>query len=102
MSCFNEVWKFLHSCHGSQILPFVVRQELWFALMLFTLFRADLRVLVDPRVMASDASLSGGAICRSVGLTARGFEAARQPREAAFVWVGCDPHAERVFSPRLA
>ena len=28
--------------------------------------------------MASDASLSGGAICRSIGLTARGLEAAKQ------------------------
>ena len=64
------LWNFLYSCHGSQILPIVVRQELWSALMLLPLFRADLRVPVDPRVMASDACLSGGAICRSVGLTA--------------------------------
>ena len=58
-------------------MPIVVRQELWSALMLLPLFRADLRVSVDPCVMASDASLSGGAIRRSVGLTARGLQAAR-------------------------
>ena len=38
---------------------------------LLPLFRADLRVPVDPVVMASDASLTGGAIFRSMGLTAR-------------------------------
>ena len=75
MSCFNEVWKFLHSCHGCQVLPSAV-QELWSALMLLPLRRADLRVPLGPMVMASDASLTGGAICRSVGrLTARGLGA---------------------------
>ena len=68
LSCFNEVWKFLYLCHGRQILPSAVRQELWSALALLPLFRADLRVPVDPMVMASDASLTGGAICRSMGL----------------------------------
>ena len=63
MSCFNEVWKFLYSCHGSQVLPSVVRQEVWSAPVLLSLFRGDLRVPVDRSVMASDASLSGGAIC---------------------------------------
>ena len=57
-----------------------MRHELWSALVLFPLFRADLRVLVDPLVTASDANLSGGAICRSVVLTARGLEAVRQAR----------------------
>ena len=69
MSCLNEIWKFLYSCHGRQILPSTVRQELWSALMLLPLCRSDLRVLVDPCVMASDASLTGGAICRPTGLT---------------------------------
>ena len=65
MSCFNEVWKFLYSCdrNSGRRLP---------------LFRADLRVPVDPMVMASDASSTGGAICRSMGLTARGSGISRQ------------------------
>ena len=46
--------------------------------MLLPLFRANLRVPVDPSVMASDASLSGRAIWRSIGLTPRGLEAAKQ------------------------
>ena len=106
-----------------------MRQELCSALVLLPLFRADLRVLVDPSVMASDASLSGGAICRSIGLAARGLEAAKQAQAhqaslcddeavlfcindnlgagrrtmellrvgvAAFLWIGTDPHAERI------
>ena len=73
MSCFNDVWKFLYSCYGRQILPSAVRKELWSALALLPLFRADLQVPVDPMVMASDASLTGGAICRCMGLTARGL-----------------------------
>ena len=73
MSCFNEVWKFQYSCHGRQILSSAVRRELWSALTLLPLFRADVRVQVDPMVMESDASLTGGAICRSMGLTARGL-----------------------------
>ena len=77
MSCFNEVLKFLYSCHGSQVLPSAVRQSCG-QLVLFPLFRVDLRVLVDCSVVASDASLSCGAICRSIGLTARGLEAAKQ------------------------
>ena len=44
MTCFNEVWKLLYSCHGSQVLPSVVRQELWSARVLLPLFRADLRL----------------------------------------------------------
>ena len=60
MSCFNEAWIFLYSCHGSQVLPSVVRQQLLSALLLLTLLRADLRVPVDPSVKANDASLSGG------------------------------------------
>ena len=65
MSCFNEVWKFLYSCdrNSGRRLP---------------LFRADLRVPVAPMVMASNASSTGGAICRSMGLTARGLEISRQ------------------------
>ena len=45
---------------------------------LLPLFRADLRVPVDPVVMASDASLTGGAIFRSMGLTARDLGISRQ------------------------
>ena len=40
-------------------------------------FRADLDVPVDPVVKASDASMSGGAICGSVRLMARGLGASR-------------------------
>ena len=106
----------------AKFLPSVVRQELWSALVLLPLFRADLRVPVDPSVMASDASSSAGAICRSIGLT-RGLEAARQAQArhtslcddevvlfcinhdlgagrragvAAFIWIGTDPHPERI------
>ena len=45
----------------------------WSALMLLPLCRVDLRVPVDPMVMASDASLTGGASCKSMGLPARGL-----------------------------
>ena len=77
VSCLNEMWKFLYSFHGRQILSSAVRQELWSALMLLLLCRADLRVPVDPMATASDASLTGGAICRSTGLTVRGLGAWR-------------------------
>ena len=42
--------------------------------MLPPLFCGDLRVQVDPMVKASAASLAGGAICRLVGLVARGLK----------------------------
>ena len=45
--------------------------------MLLPVCRPDLRVPVDPMVMAGDASLTGGAICRSVGITARGLAASK-------------------------
>ena len=63
---------------GRQAFPSAVRQELLSAPMLLPLCRADLRVPVDPMVMASDASSTGGAshpqIC---GLTARGLGASK-------------------------
>ena len=77
VSCLSEVRKILYSCHGSQNLPSVVRQELWSAFMLLLLFRSDLRAPVDLDVMASVFSLAGGAICRFVGLTARSLGASR-------------------------
>ena len=45
--------------------------------MQLPLFRADLGVPVDPMVIASDASMTGGDICRSMGLTARGLATSR-------------------------
>ena len=83
MRCLNEIWKFLYSCHGRQALPPAVRQELWSALMLLPLCRAGLRVPVDPMVMASDASLTGGVICRSTGLTVRGLGASKSSKRNA-------------------
>ena len=60
MSCLSKAWKFLKSCHGRQVLSSNVRHEL----VRLPSFRAHLRVPVGPVVMASRASLTGGAICR--------------------------------------
>ena len=46
-------------------------KKLWFAQVHLPLLRTSIRVLVGPMIMARDASLSGGAICRSTDLTAR-------------------------------
>ena len=55
----------------------VARQALWLALFRLLLLRTDLRAPVDPSVMASDASLSGGAVCRSTDLTSRNLFASQ-------------------------
>ena len=69
----------MYLCHSPQKLPSAVRQELWLAMFLVPWLRTDLRVLVDPVVMASDVSLSGGATCRSTDLTAPGLIASQFP-----------------------
>ena len=71
MGCFSEVWKFVYSRHGRQVLPSTVRQEFWSALVLVPLFRVNLRVPVDPMVTC----LTGGAICRPHGSWPGSFQA---------------------------
>ena len=96
------------------VLPSAVRQELSSAIVLL--------VPVDPMVMASDASLTGGAICTVRCLAASRPAHSQQTSEdeavlicvndnlgagrramellhlgvAALAWIGTDPHAERV------
>ena len=68
------------------VLPAAVQEELCMAMSLLPLCFTDLRMETSPVVGAADASLRGGALCYSTGLTAEGQAALRRyaaPRNLA-------------------
>ena len=73
---FENMWSWLVRIRGSSPIPHTVARELMMAICLLPLMRGDLRLPVSGLVTASDASLDGGAVCRSVRLTAFGVKAA--------------------------
>ena len=74
-SAFDEVWLHMATWKGSQPLSQGMRDELWSALALLPLMFTNLRLPVDGMVLVSDASETGGAFCRSSGLTSEGLRA---------------------------
>lgn len=72
----NQVWKRIESFSSSgnfwKTTPDECRLELLRFVGLLPLARMDFRQDIDPMVTCSDASTSGGGICRSIGLTSAG------------------------------
>ena len=76
LGCLNEVWRFIESFKSGiqkfKVLPELCRLELIRFVGLFPLARLDFRLGMHEQVTCSDASTSGGGVCCSTGLTARG------------------------------
>ena len=83
MSIFNHTWRFASSFEGNvriwQVIPSLVKEELFSALALSMLAYMDLRLPYDDVVSVSDASETGGGLCQSVGLTRLGVETLKKP-----------------------
>ena len=81
LGLLNAVWRFIESFSEKQQkyqpLPKECRFEILRFLCLMPLVRMNFRCDVDPMVTCSDASLSGGGVCRSVRLTSVGSMALR-------------------------
>lgn len=68
----NAVWRFIESFSKGkryQALPDECRLEIVRFLALFPLARMDFRTPMNPRVSCSDASMQGGGVCISSGLS---------------------------------
>ena len=76
LGTLNAVWRFIESFNNVearyQVLPQECKLELIRYLCLMPLVRMDFRTEVHPMVTCSDASLSGGGVCCSSGLTSVG------------------------------
>ena len=76
LSCLNAVWAFIESFNapgpGARALPGDCRLELLRFIGMLPLVRMNFRLDMHPMVTCSDASTSGGGICRSDGLTPAG------------------------------
>ena len=76
LGTLNAVWRFIESFNNVearyQVLPRECKLELIRYLCLMPLVRMDFRTEVHPMVTCSDASLSGGGVCCSSGLTSVG------------------------------
>ena len=72
-SAFDQVWLQMGTWKGSQPLTPSMRDELWTALAFIPLMFTNLRLPVDGLVIVSDASETGGAFCRSAGLSSEGL-----------------------------
>ena len=75
LGLLNAVWRFIESFSEKQQkyqpLPKECRFEILRFLCLMPLVRMNFRCDVDPMVTCSDASLSGGGVCRSVRFVLR-------------------------------
>lgn len=73
LSCLNAVWSFIESFNApgavARPLPSDCRLELLRFIGLLPLVRMNFRLDMHPMVTCSDASTTGGGICRSEGLT---------------------------------
>ena len=75
---FTEYWGQLAHWPSSQPLPEIIITELIMCLGLLPRMCIDLRLPCSPCVTVSDASLTGGAVCASVGVTPAGAETVQQ------------------------
>eukprot|EP00438_Fugacium_kawagutii_P027760 Skav215993 [mRNA] locus=scaffold4693:119449:124700:+ [translate_table: standard] len=80
-SVFDEIWKLIMDTSGGHFLTVKVCTEVVTSLALAPLRFTDWRCDLDPYVMASDASESGGAFVIAKRLTSLGKKAAEQPEE---------------------
>ncbi|CAE7349712.1 unnamed protein product [Symbiodinium sp. CCMP2592] len=78
MSCLNYVWRFIQSFDDpgplQRELPSAVVSELSMFLCLLPLAHQDFRSPISRYVTASDASMDGGGLCVSDGLTPYGLK----------------------------
>ena len=81
MSCLNSIWRHIANMPEghAQPLPAAVHREILLFLMLLPMCHIDFRAQCDGLVTRSDASMLGGGICRSVGLSSLGQKAATLP-----------------------
>ena len=81
LGCLNAVWQLIESFNleGPQYrpMPSECRLEIVRFLGLLPLIRLNFRLDVDRMVTCSDASMTGGGVCCSQGLTAVGHLAAK-------------------------
>jgi len=75
-SCFNDVWVWIARGPFGVPLPQRSINELLHNIMLLPVMFGELRAPWDAMVTVSDASLTGGAFCRSTGITGWGRQAA--------------------------
>ena len=80
LSCLNEVWRFMQLMVGSnrayrQRLPLQVAAEIARFILLTPLAQMEFRADLCDQVTCSDASMLGGGICVSQGLTDYGVAA---------------------------
>ena len=85
---FEFVWVWMSRQTVPSPLPTRVRAELLSAICLLPLLFCDLRCTISGKVSATDASNSGGGVCKTTGLTAEGraflldAAASRDPQSA--------------------
>ena len=70
--CFSEVWSSMARWPASQALTPAMLDELLCCIGLMPKMSIDLRLPISGTVTVSDASLAGGAVCHSVGVTPAG------------------------------
>ena len=81
LGSLNAVWKFIESFKPGGVqwrpLPVDCRLEILRFISFLPLIRMDFRLQMHPMVTCSDASSTGGGVCRSEGLTPLGSLAAQ-------------------------
>ena len=77
MSCLNDVWKYEYWTSNTMLTMDTIT-EILISLSLLPLAYSDLRADVSPQVTCSDASMSGGGLCVSRGLTDTGLDVLTQ------------------------
>jgi len=68
MGLLNDVWQY-SNWEGRMVLRIPSITEMLISLCMCPLAYSDLRAQIDPRVTCSDASMSGGGMCISIGLS---------------------------------
>ena len=71
---FDESWKFVGKRWRKRGINSRVAEEVLLAMCLAPLYRCDLKLRISPEVTISDASMTGGAVLRSQGLTRMGLQ----------------------------
>ena len=83
MSCLNYVWQFIQSFEEQRVgrlaMPRAVKSELFMFLCLLPLGHFDFRAPCSDIATASDASMLGGGVCASDGVTQFGASVAALP-----------------------
>jgi len=76
MSTLNDIWKYMN-WRGYTRLTNNVLIEILICISLLPMAFTDMRVQIDDRLTCSDASMSGGGMCVTTGLTPHAYTALR-------------------------